>query len=139
MMREREIANILQSLAQALENNNEDDSEFKDQQGGGGSGGQGGGAPQPLIPPAAQLRLLQGLQKTIYNSTRELSESTNLTADQKTNRVDEIGSSQKELVGLAQEVLNKLQQGNTPPPPKKPQPPKSKDESEKNDTNESSP
>src|SRR5690606_32473598 len=75
VMRQQDLADRLLALAEALRQD-PNASEFQQEQPGGGSGGgSGGGGQQPLIPPIAQLKLLRGVQESIYRSTRALDES----------------------------------------------------------------
>lgn len=113
LMRETEIARLLEALALSLEASEPDDSEFADGESGGGGGGGGGnrgGGPQPLIPPASQLKLLKGLQDSIYRSTRELDEMPGLDDDLQKGRAAEIGESQRRLVDIARRVIKEMQQ-----------------------------
>ena len=119
LMRETEIARLLEALALALEASESDDSEFADGESGGGGGGGGnpGGGPQPLIPPAAQLKLLKGLQDSIYRSTRELDETPGLSDDLQGRRAGEIGESQRRVVDIARQVIKQMQQQPQQGPP----------------------
>jgi len=122
-MREREIADLLEALAQALEESRPDDSEFQNGgAGAAGGGGQGGGGEQPLVPPAAQLQLLRGLQESVYRSTRELGEAGGLDRSDRDERAAELGESQQQVVDVARDLMRELQQQRGGPPQPQPQP-----------------
>jgi len=96
------------------------DQEFEqpgDQNDDGGSGSGGGGQPPPLVPPIAQLKLLRGLQESVYRSTRLLDESgAALDEASRSTRLDELGAAQKELTDLGQKLIEMMQQGGGAPP-----------------------
>lgn len=115
LMREQDIADRLLALATALQDS-ESNREFEEpgdsQQGGGG----GGGGQQQLVPPIAQLKLLRGLQESVYRSTRLLDESgASLDEAARSTRLDELGAAQQELTDLAQRLIEMMQQGSGMP------------------------
>ncbi len=120
LMREQDIADRFLALATALQDS-QSDQEFEqpsDEGDNGGNGGNGGsGQPPPLVPPIAQLKLLRGLQESVYRSTRLLDESgTTLDEASRSMRLDELGAAQKELTDLAQKLIEMMQQGGGTPP-----------------------
>lgn len=119
LMREQDIADRFLALATALQDS-QSDQEFDqpgDQNDDGGSGSGGGGQPPPLVPPIAQLKLLRGLQESVYRSTRLLDESgAALDEASRSTRLDELGAAQKELTDLGQKLIEMMQQGGGAPP-----------------------
>lgn len=125
--RQQQIADSIGRLIQALEESNRPPDEFtqeqqnqqNQQQQQGDQQGQ-----QPLIPPVAQLKLLQGLQEQVYNLTREIDSRTDLDEAQKRNRLRDIGQQQRDLMDLGRQMLEDLQkQQPVKPDAEKPQEP----------------
>jgi hypothetical protein len=114
--RQQMIAEAIGGLIDALEESMLPPEEFAKEQNQGqqGEGGQQGQQPQPLIPPVAELKLLQGLQQQIYDQTRSMDSRRDLDEAQRRNRLREVGQQQRELMGLGQQMLEKLQQGQAP-------------------------
>jgi hypothetical protein len=111
-MREQDIADQFLALATALEQS-QSDREFEEpgdpSDPNGGGSGSGGNQPQPLVPPIAQLKLLRGLQESVYRSTRLLDESgAALDEAARSMRLDELGASQKQLTDLAQKLIQMM-------------------------------
>lgn len=133
---QNEIASLYMALIIAL-NDTPDNSEFEDEQigdnsasGGGGGGGGGGGNDgnnknDELIPTIAQLKLLRGLQDSIYQSTKTLNSintSGQIAAEILNDRINRLGTSQTQLTELTQQFLEELQKQALPAPPPQTQP-----------------
>lgn len=71
---------------------------------------------QPLIPPVAQLKLLQGLQEQVYDLTKNLDGRGDLDDAQRRTRLRDLGQQQRDLGDLAQQMLESLQQNQQPGP-----------------------
>jgi myosin heavy subunit len=109
------IASLLRHLAEALAQANEQ-SEFAQAGGEGGQGGGGSGEP-PLVPPIAELRLLRGLQQTVYQRTREVAQQDAASA---AGEVSQLSLRQRELAALGEELIEAMQrqqQMMAPPAP----------------------
>lgn len=123
--RQASAARVLQSLIDALDDRqNKDDKRFRErEQSGGGSGS--GEQEQPLVPPAAELKLLRLMQMEIAERTRELDEAKATDA----RGVGEVSQLQRELADQAKSLLDKLkEQGpgrgpNVQPMPQEPDQP----------------
>ena len=110
LMREQDIADRFLALALALQDS-PSDKEFEEPSDSGGGGSGGGGQPPPLIPPVAQLKLLRGLQESVYRSTRLLDESgATLDEAARSMRLDDLGASQRQLTDLGQRLIEMMQQ-----------------------------
>jgi hypothetical protein len=109
--RQANIAESIGHLIKALEESTAPPEEFaKDQEQQQQNQGGGGQGQQPLIPPVAQLKLLQGLQEQVYNLTRDMDARQDLDAAQRRTRLRDIGQHQRELMELGQQILEDLQQ-----------------------------
>jgi len=103
------IVSALRTMAAALKDPKRDDP-FAGNPGGGGGGG--GGGKQPLIPPAAELRLLRGLQQDLYDRTRKAAQQTpelNPTTTQR-RRIMSLSAEQLELSELGKTMIEQMQQ-----------------------------
>jgi hypothetical protein len=108
--RQANIAESIGHLIGALEESMAPPEEFaQDQQQQQQNQGGGGQGQQPLIPPVAQLKLLQGLQEQVYNLTKDIDGRQDLDAAQRRTRLREIGQHQRELMELGQQILDDLQ------------------------------
>ncbi|MEL6498954.1 MAG: hypothetical protein AAGJ54_05670 [Planctomycetota bacterium] len=110
------VERVLRGLIAALDPPEQGEEQDFDQGGGGGGGGQQG-APQPLIPPIAELQMLRSLQQDVYDRTRAVDDSS-LGAD----AAERVGDEQRALAEQAQLLLESLQQrqpgpGPAPSPP----------------------
>ena len=109
--RQANIAESIGHLIKALEESMAPPEEFaQEQQQQQQQQNQGGGqGQQPLIPPVAQLKLLQGLQEQVYNLTKDIDAREDLDSAQRRTRLREIGQHQRELMELGQQILDDLQ------------------------------
>jgi hypothetical protein len=108
--RQQQIAEAIGHLIKALEESMAPPPEFaQDQQQQQQNQGEGQQGQQPLIPPVAQLKLLQGLQEQVYNSTKDIDGRTDLDAAQRRTRLRELGQQQRELMELGEQMLEELQ------------------------------
>ncbi len=114
---QQQIADSIGRLIEALQESIIPPDEFaRDQQ--GDSGGQTGEQQQQLIPPVAQLKLLQGLQKQIYDLTRNLDSRDDLDDAQRRARLRDLGQQQRDLMNLGRHLLEELT--NSQPTPNEP-------------------
>ena len=106
------IANSIGRLVQALEELSSPPEEFaQERQGGGGGGGDGG----QLIPPVAELKLLRGMQEQVYDQTQHIDSRIDLDSAQRRNRLSDLGTQQRELLDIAQQLADSLQQNPNRP------------------------
>jgi hypothetical protein len=110
--RQQWIARSIGRLIEALEEALTPPEEFAGEQDGGG-GGQGQSGQQPLIPPVAELRLLQGLQEELYDQTRDLDNRDDLADARRRQRLRDLGEHQRELMELGEKMVERIQ----PPAP----------------------
>jgi DNA repair exonuclease SbcCD ATPase subunit len=69
--------------------------------GGGGGGGEGGGGQTPLIPPAAELKMLRRLQLQVNSQTTRLDAMRDeMTEEQVAERAKTIAERQKQVLDL---------------------------------------
>jgi hypothetical protein len=115
LRRQASAARVLQSIIDALDSSKQDDEDFREQEQNqqGGGGGQGGA--QPLVPPAAELKLLRAMQQEAIEMTRAASEG----ADAERNAIaDDAAKLQDGIATQARELLDRLaeqnQQGGAP-------------------------
>jgi hypothetical protein len=109
--RQQLIADALGRLISAVEESISPPEEFAKNQGNssGGQNGEGQQGQQPLIPPVAEIKLLQGLQEQIYLRTRDLDSRANLSEQDRYIMLHELAQQQRELHDLGQNVLESLQ------------------------------
>lgn len=115
--REQQIADSIGRLIAALEESLLPPEEFaqdQEQQGGGAGGQQG---QQPLIPPVAELKLLQGMQQQVYEQTREIDSRGDLEPAQRRSRLRDLGQQQRDLLDIGRELIEKMTGGGGGPAP----------------------
>ena len=115
--RQLQIIDSLGRLIAALEESMVPPDEFaQDQE--NQSGGSGSQAPKPLIPPVAELKLLQGMQEQVYTQTRELDSRDDLDEARQRSRLRDLGQQQRDLLDIGQQMLEQLkrQRGAVPTP-----------------------
>ena len=120
--RQQRIADSIGRLIEALESLISEPDEFAGGSQGGSGSGSGQGRP-PLIPPIAELMLLRGMQEQVYNQTQDLDGRGDLEADERRERLEELGEDQQDLLELGREMAEAL--GTTPlsePEPTTPEP-----------------
>lgn len=104
--------NALKALIEALGDAKRDrkfsNQEQQEQSGGGGGGG---GQKEPLIPPARELKLLRSLQADIYEQTVAIENTPGSTPR---DRLSEIANLQRDVAGLADDLLKRMQSGGQP-------------------------
>lgn len=101
-------ARLLQSLISALDKA-KDDKPFREREQAGGGGG-GGSGPQPLVPPAAEIKLLRLMQQEIVDLTRAAAESPAPDAA----IVDDVTKLQRDLATHGKELLERLSKQEPP-------------------------
>ncbi|MEM6853499.1 MAG: hypothetical protein AAF593_03735 [Planctomycetota bacterium] len=102
-------AALLESMAEALDESGGPPPEFEESQ--AGSGGGGGGEPPPLVPPAAELKLLRGVQQSVYDETRVLAEAVRTaepTAEQ-SRLLNDLSDEQRVLSTVGQRLVEQMQ------------------------------
>jgi len=107
---ERDIADTLRMLIDALKR---EQSRMREGGDGGGGGGGGGGKPM-LVPPSAQLKLLKARELEIHNDTKRLDLRRQLRPDGKLNalqkrRVERLAGEQAELSTLTLDLAEALE------------------------------
>jgi hypothetical protein len=106
-------AQAIGRLIEALEEAQVPPDEFAGQDAGGG--GSGGSGQDRLIPPVAELKLLQGMQQEVYDQTRDLDTREDLDEGRVRQRLRDVGQDQRELLDLGQEMLEKMQESGGGP------------------------
>lgn len=102
----------LQALVKALAEEPKD-SDFREEEGSGdGGGGGGGGQAPPLVPPIAELKLLRALQAEAGELTRALSDAGTAADAAQLRAASKL---QREIAKRAQQLLERLNEENTPP------------------------
>ncbi|MBB6429628.1 hypothetical protein [Algisphaera agarilytica] len=114
LRQQRQTALLLETMAEALDQSG-GPQEFAE---GGSSSGGGGGGPQPLIPPAAELKLLRGVQQSVYDETRALADTVRTQpTDEQAELLTDLSGQQRELSGLGQRLIQQMQQQQQPGAP----------------------
>jgi hypothetical protein len=113
LMDQASITRNLQLMAKALDEAKKNESPFdkpKANQGSGnGSGKQAGGAKPPLVPKISELKLLRGLQESVYKQTRNLDETgEGLTASQRVGTLENLANQQADLNDLGTNLIKQL-------------------------------
>lgn len=111
---QKQVAHMLRDMAEALKDD-PSSSEFA-QSGGGGGGGGAGGRP-PLVPPAAELKLLRNVQESIYQATRAAHAEPDTDPELHRRDLLRLGASQRELAGIGEKLIQKMQGGLQEPAP----------------------
>jgi len=113
---------VLQSLVASLDKpKNDKPFREREQAGGGGGGGQG---QQPVVPPAAEIKLLRAMQQEAADLTRSSAESTKPDA----GALEDVAKLQRELADRGTELLERLAKPkNAPPKPGQPEGPQEGD------------
>jgi uncharacterized protein DUF4175 len=107
---ERDIADTLRMLIDALKRE-----QSRMRKGGGGSSGGGGGGGKPmLVPPSAQLKLLKARELEIHNDTKRLELKRLLRPDRRLGvlqkkRIGRLGREQAELSTLTKNLAEALE------------------------------
>ena len=109
------IITSIESLIESLEQEQPDEEQFAEGENAGGGGGGQQGGPQPLIPPAAELKLLKARQLTLINVTRSLEQAP--APDVRQAILQEAAAQQKSLAENGEQLLEKLQQQMQAPSP----------------------
>lgn len=103
---QRKVVVLLEAMAAALDEGGKP-SEFA-QESGSGEGGGGGGEP-PLVPPAAELKLLRGMQQAVYDETRSLHDAARGRPDAaQSERLDGLAREQRELSETGRRLIESM-------------------------------
>lgn len=108
---QNKVATLLESMAAALDEAGKPQ-EFAESSGGGGGGGGGAGQAPPLVPDAAELKLLRGVQRAVYDETRALAEQGGSGAGdaaERSARLEALAAEQRELAGMGVRLLQQMQ------------------------------
>ncbi len=102
------VERLLQQMASVLAKPQQEKDPFQEP-GQGNQGGSGGSGQQkpPLIPPAAELRLLRLMQEGLLAETRALHESP---PAQRSELVVDLSVRQRELAGLSEQLMEQVTQ-----------------------------
>lgn len=113
LRQQRKTASLLESMADALDESGKPQ-EFAESN--AGQGGSGAGQPPPLVPPAAELKLLRGVQQAVYDETRALAEAVRgePTGEQAT-LLGDLSGEQRELSTVGQRLIEQMQQQQSQP------------------------
>ncbi|MCX5662543.1 MAG: hypothetical protein NTW19_22910 [Planctomycetota bacterium] len=112
-----QVSGMLRTMAGALADAQKQPDPFDkgESQSSNGGGGGGGGGAEPLIPPLAELKLLQGMQQDVLSRTRELDKPIAQTpvapdaatpAEAREKQVIELSTQQRELSSLGERLIN---------------------------------
>lgn len=102
---QQRIVRMLQELLEALEDPKPTDEDFEDgQQQAGGQQGGGQMQDEPLIPLLKELILLRLIQE-------DIAEQTAATGQDQGDTIRDLATQQRDLVGLAQDLVERLQGG----------------------------
>ena len=66
----------------------------------------------------AELKLLRGIQEQVYDQTKQLDSRSDLDTAQRRSRLSDLGTQQRELFDIAQQLADSLQ--NRPNRPQEP-------------------
>lgn len=104
-LRQRGAERVLRQLIEALEESKEDEDKFREpEQGGGGGQQQGAGQNPPLVPPAAEVKLLKSMQQEALGLTREAEDAKSKEAATEAEKL------QRSLAERGALLLKKMQQ-----------------------------
>ncbi|HYD00025.1 MAG TPA: hypothetical protein VEB22_02265 [Phycisphaerales bacterium] len=75
-LKQRGVERVLRQIIEALDDSKSDEEDFREPESGSGGGQQGGaGQDPPLVPPAAEVKLLKLMQQEALGLTREADEA----------------------------------------------------------------
>lgn len=104
LAQQAQVATLLRSMAAALgEDPREEPFAGAQQQQEAQQGGGGGGEQPQVVPPAAELKLLRGLQQAVYDQTKTLDGNA---AERET--LLDLSARQRELSALGEAMIEKL-------------------------------
>lgn len=113
LRQQRKTAGLLESMADALDDSGKPQ-EFADSN--AGQGGSGAGQPPPLVPPAAELKLLRGVQQAVYDETRALAEAVRgEPTGEQAGLLGDLSDEQRELSTVGQRLIEQMQQQQSQP------------------------
>ncbi|MFT3686614.1 MAG: hypothetical protein QM783_17135 [Phycisphaerales bacterium] len=103
--KQRGVERVLRQLIDALNEEQGEEEAFREPESGGGGGSQSGqGDAPPMVPPAAEVKLLKSMQQEALTLTREADEAKNAGA------ADEARTLQRMLAERGAKLLQKMQQ-----------------------------
>lgn len=119
--RQTSAARVLQMLVDALDRGKKDDKDFRERENNSGGGG-GGSGKQPLVPPAAEIKVLRAMQQEAADLTREVAD----TGKPDPAGAGEVARLQRDLAEQASSLLERLSKRERPTPdePSAPEPSK---------------
>ncbi|MFA9476859.1 hypothetical protein ACERK3_01000 [Phycisphaerales bacterium AB-hyl4] len=102
-----EVERMLRMLAAVLEDD-EQDADFAGEMAGGDGGG---GGETPIVPPAAELKMLREMQQVVYDRTREASDQGQARGpDAVADRLRDLSSEQRELSAVGERLIEQMRQ-----------------------------
>lgn len=116
---QRTVVQMLRAMGDALDDTADEDKFEKDEQEqdqpDGGEGQPGQGEEPPLVPDLAQIKLLREVMIVLRNQTESLAEAgDDLPQADRQQRLNDLAEQQRELKGLGEQLIEKLQQQMQP-------------------------
>lgn len=116
---QRTVVQMLRAMGDALDDTAEEDKFEKDEeeqeQPDGDQGPPGEGEEPPLVPDLAQIKLLREVMIVLRNQTESLAEAGDaLPKADRQQRLNDLADQQRELKGLGEQLIEKLQQQMQP-------------------------
>ena len=113
---QQNIADTLRLMAKALDDAKKEAYAFEEaqraQQQQSGEQQQGQQGKKPLVPPVAELRLLRGMQESVYRLTRAVGDGkVKLTDSQRVKQLGDLSARQLQLRMLGERLIRKMTQG----------------------------
>ncbi len=99
-------ARVLKAMVDALDSSKKQNKPFRQGESGGGGGGSGSGS-SPLLPPAAEVRLLREMQIEAAEATRTAGEAAGANTAEAAAAARDL---QRELAQQAQDLLQRLKE-----------------------------
>lgn len=110
VIEQQTIAQSLRLMAKALDDANKEDEPFdnaQQPQQGEQSQGEGAQSKPKLVPDIAELKLLRGLQESLYKRTRLIDES-NISDSKRVRLIDDLANQQQRVRVLSEAVIKKM-------------------------------
>ncbi len=113
---QQNISDTLRLMAKALDDAKKEADAFDEaqraQQQQQGEQQQGQQGKKPLVPPVAELRLLRGMQESVYRQTRAIGDGkVKLTDSQRVKQMGDLAARQLQLRMLGERLIRKMTQG----------------------------
>lgn len=118
---QQDVEDLFLTMAKALaQAQNEKDSFASGQDdNGGGDGAAGGNQPTPIVPPLAELKLLQGLQQNLREQASDLDRKVDASPVERRRTILRMATLQEEMADLSEQLVRSAieQQGGAMPLP----------------------